>query len=410
MKRLSILLFLLISCTHNHQSPVEINFDHLERLTETVTLDGKECDIIHIYSEYPDYNWVDASSEGIACVDDVARAAVLYVRYYELTKDASVLHRAKRLLNFVLHMQAENGEFYNFIEKEMHINRTGETSRKLFGFWAVRGYWALGAGYRIFKDVEPEYAGELKKAFLKCRQPIENLLQNYGQYRTVAGRNYPQWLIYKNGSDAAADLILALVEFLKCQPDLQLSDYAVKLAEGIVDMQVNDESDLNGAFLSWPGLWHAWGNSQTQALASLGAVLNNQHFIEAAQKEADNFYAFLLQNGRKSEWRYATGEFKEFPQIAYDVRCMTAGLLRLHDATGDQKYADMASQAASWFTGNNAAHHVMYDPESGRCLDGINDSTSVNLNAGAESTIEALLTLVELSKYAQTLKILELQK
>ena len=89
---------------------------------------------------------------------------------------------------------------------------------------------------------------------------------------------------------------------------------------------------------------------------------------------------------------------------------MTAGLLRVCDATGDTKYAHMAGQSASWLIGHNVAQQKMYDPESGRCLDGINDSTSVNLNAGAESTIEALLTCVELAQYAQALQILESQK
>ena len=106
MRRLFILLFFLLCCSSEKSRLPHVNFDHLINLTETVTLGGRACDIIHIYSEYPDYQWVDASSEGIACVDDAARAAVIYLRYYEITKEKKVIERAKRLLNFVLYMRS----------------------------------------------------------------------------------------------------------------------------------------------------------------------------------------------------------------------------------------------------------------------------------------------------------------
>ena len=46
--------------------PTAINLAHLNGLSQEVTIDGKQMLIIHIYSEYPDYKWVDAPGEGIA--------------------------------------------------------------------------------------------------------------------------------------------------------------------------------------------------------------------------------------------------------------------------------------------------------------------------------------------------------
>jgi hypothetical protein len=40
----------------------------------------------------------------------------------------------------------------------------------------------------------------------------------------------------------------------------------------------------------------------------------------------------------------------------------------------------------------------MYHPENGRCYDGINADGSINLNSGAESTIEALLALLAIEQ------------
>jgi hypothetical protein len=67
----------------------------------------------------------------------------------------------------------------------------------------------------------------------------------------------------------------------------------------------------------------------------------------------------------------------------------------LHQATGDDTYGRLAGLAAGWFYGNNAAGFPMYDPATGRGYDGLLGPSSfrVNQNAGAESTIEALMAL-----------------
>jgi hypothetical protein len=408
-----ILALTTIHCSNNELlKPAAnlVNFAHLEHLTQTIHLNGQPCDIIHIYSEYPDYQWVDAAEEGIACVDDMARAAVVYLRYFELTGIDSVLPKAQRLLNFVLHLQAEDGEFYNFIDSTLQINKTYRTSEKSFNFWAARGYWALGLGYRIFKNKDEAYAAKLKQAFLKCTMPIQNCLKFYHQYEVINGRKYPLWLVNQYGSDATAELLLGIDEFLKAEANnllkgsipsekAVLAEYAKQLAEGIIAMQLEDGNFYPGAFLSWPNIWHAWGNAQTQALAALGKTLDDHQLIQAAKREADLYFVRLLKDGWLQEWQLGQeAQARRFPQIAYGVRCLALGLLRLYEATGDTNYARQAVQAASWLWGNNAAKTPMYDPQTGRCFDGIVDSTKVNLNSGAESTIEGLYTMTEIAK------------
>ena len=97
-------------------------------------------------------------------------------------------------------------------------------------------------------------------------------------------------------------------------------------------------------------------------------------------------------------------------QIAYGIRPIAVGLLRLYDATKNETYLKMAGLAASWLFGNNIARQQMYDRESGRCFDGIMDSLTFNRNSGAESTIEALHTLVEIDKYPLAKKYLRYKK
>src|SRR5574341_2157572 len=88
------------------------NLAHLNSLYEEIKIDGQSMAIVHIYSEYPDYKWVDAGNEGIACVDDAARAAAVYLRHFEVTGDTASLRHGRRLIDFCRYMQAEDGLFY----------------------------------------------------------------------------------------------------------------------------------------------------------------------------------------------------------------------------------------------------------------------------------------------------------
>lgn len=393
------ILLWLNSLSCQPQPPVElINLAHLTHLTETVTLGNRECDLVHIYAEHPDYHWVDANQEGIACVDDVARAAVFYLRYFEITRQPDLLENARRLLNFVRALQTEDGEFFNFVDEHLEINRCGRTSQASFDFWAARGYWALGLGSRIFQKIDPLFADSLQQAFLKCQSPLQKLLENYPNSALENGREYPTWLLNGCSADATSEFLLGLGEYLKIDPRPDLRDAARKLAEGLLKMQEPAGTPCAGAFLSWRQIWHAWGNAQSSALVPLSQTLNEPEYLSAVQHEADAFFAGLIVRGFVAECQVSPQlRQQEFPQIAYGVRGMTVGLLRLAEATGEIKYAQLAGLAAAWLFGNNAARTEMYQTATGRCFDGINDSTTVNLNSGAESTIEALLTLVELS-------------
>ena len=82
-----------------------VNLSHLQWLTEIVDWDGKQVALVHIYSEEPEYGWVDASGEGISAVDDVARAAIVYLMYYQRNGDEHALDLARHSLNFVMSLQ-----------------------------------------------------------------------------------------------------------------------------------------------------------------------------------------------------------------------------------------------------------------------------------------------------------------
>ena len=160
MMRILAGILLLILCLMPgvaQEVPTElVNLDHLKYLTQPVNIDGTEMALVHIYSEYPEYEWVDDADEGLSAVDDVARAAVVYMWEYHRTGDESLLELARRGLEFVLYMQADDGEFYNFVfDAEGTVNERGNTSFKSLGWWAMRGLWSLGEGVKAFDEVDP---------------------------------------------------------------------------------------------------------------------------------------------------------------------------------------------------------------------------------------------------------------
>lgn len=381
-----------------------INLSHLEHLGEDILLGSDSVRIIHVYSQYPSYKWVSAKEsgpEGIACVDDAGRAAVFYLRHYERTYEIQSLTRAKQLLRFVMAMQTEDGQFYNFIHTDRTINKEGKTSFKSFGWWAARGLWAMASGYRVLKNTEPAMGAELRTRIERCLPHIDSLFQRYGKMSSLQMYKVPRWLLYESAADATSELLLGLLEYYAVAPDARVKRSIEYLAEGLMVMQDGDiRSFPYGLHRSWETMWHMWGNGQTEALARGGVLLRNKRMIQSAEREARGFYSRLLIDGFYKEMDVLKPETKvRFEQIAYGVRPMAVGLIRLYEATGNQDYLVLAGLTASWLMGNNVAGAQMYDPATGRCFDGIRDSVTVNKNSGAESTIEALLTLLEVERY-----------
>ena len=392
-----------------------VNFAHLRHLTETIPFSGDTVDIVHIYANYPAYEWVSAAEsgpEGIACVDDAARAAVLYLRYYELREDPASLPHARALLKFVLKMQADNGEFYNFIFQDRSINRVGKTSYKSFGWWASRALWSMALGARVLRRPDPAFAETLRTAVRKSFPHVARLLKEYNGTRDIGGYEVSRWLLYESGADATSELLLGLNEYLSVERDPSLNAVVRNLAEGLMTMQDgNVKTFPYGLHRSWETTWHMWGNAQTQALATVGRKLGEPSMIASAEREAIGWYTRLIIEGFLKEMDVRTpGKKVAFEQIAYGVRPMAVGLVRLHEATGKPEYLAMAGLAVSWLFGNNALNQPMYDSFTGRCLDGIRDSMSVNKNSGAESTIEALLAILEVGEYPQAKKYFHYRK
>jgi hypothetical protein len=212
----------------------------------------------------------------------------------------------------------------------------------------------------------------------------------------------PAWLPHKYAADQAAIAIIALLPHYKRSGDRQVLEIINTLASGLMQMQKGDADNYPyGMFLSWKNLWHSWGNSQAYALLLAGEQLDKPEYTRSALTEIDYFYPYLLNNGFSDSIliKRESGGFSEikktrFPQIAYGIRPMVYAASEAFRVTKDQRYLALSARLKSWFLGQNDAATIIYDQDSGRTYDGIISATEINMNSGAESTIEGLLVIL----------------
>lgn len=359
---------------------------------------AEQLAIWHIYSRDPDYQPILADGEGCSCVDDVARIVVFYLRQFRGDPDPAYLEKARAGIEFILHLQHPDGEFYNFVYPDGSINTTGPTSHKTLGWWAARAVWALGTAVAVFQTHDAALAARVRERLgHTLDRLLEHLEQHGGNYERVHGAVLPGWYP-DHAADAAATAVLGLCELFETTGDACAERIMRGYCPGLVDLQKGTPEDFpfhgHLGFARLPNQWHAWGNRQVMALARAGGLLHEPGWVASAERAANALYTRLA-----ASWGPAFGLLpapRIFEQIAYSAEVLTGGYLALYRATGKEIYARLAGITAAWFFGNNPAGAEVYDPHSGRCLDGV-DATGVNTHAGAESTVCALLALADLS-------------
>jgi uncharacterized protein YyaL (SSP411 family) len=137
------------------------------------------------------------------------------------------------------------------------------------------------------------------------------------------------------------------------------------------------------------------------------AVLPHALFVAASHWPEEDFldvattsFAFLDRETTtenvfwpigNSDW-YPHGEEKAlYDQQPVEATTMAEAALAAFDLLGDESYLGTFRRAHSWFHGENSLKRPLADATSGACCDGL-ESTGVNWNQGAESTLSYLWT------------------
>ncbi|GAB2592318.1 hypothetical protein [Microlunatus antarcticus] len=350
-------------------------------------------------------------SQGAFNTDDIARAAVVYLRHWRQTGSADSRTKAYDLLRAVAYLQTTSGPSYGrsvlWMQADGTLNPSAEPaelpdpSDSADSYWQARSLWAYGEGYAAFKGEDPAFARFLRDRIrLSVRALNHDVLARYGDYEKADGVKVPSWLVV-DGADASAEAVLGLSAYVGAAKGDDLARDALrKLARGIAAMATDPDDWPYGAVLPWAQSrsdWHAWSSQQSAALARSSKVLGKPSLLEPAVTEAMRFDPTLLtSSGADNGWLPAP---VETVQIAYGVDSRVQSLLAVADAGGTKAANELAGLEAAWFFGANRSGKAMYDPATGVTFDGLEADGRINPNSGAESTIHGLLTMLALDAH-----------
>jgi len=343
--------------------------------------------------------------------DDIARAAVVYLRHWKQTGSTASRDKAYELLRSVAYLQTDSGpnsgNVVLWMQPDGTLNPSPEPvelpdpSDSGASYWLARSLWAFGEGYAAFKNDDPEFA-----AFLQDRLQLgvgaleRQTLDKYGKYVIADGERVPAWLIV-NGADASSEAVLGLSAYVGVAKDKAAKSALKKLARGIAEMGAGDTRQWPyGAILPWaesPSMWHAWASQMPAALAEASIVLKDDKLLGPALADSGSFTPTLITAGGPDNAWYPTPI--ETVQIAYGADSRLQSLLAVADASGRGGFDDLAAIMGAWYFGNNKSGAPVYDPATGVTFDGVQADGSVNKNSGAESTIHGLLSMLALDAH-----------
>ena len=295
----------------------------------------------------------ESGVEGVACVDDAARASALLLTLWAATGNDGLKRWAEGLLEFVLWMHAGGGLWHNFIfDWQGTRNVDGVTSASGVNFWQARATCALAeANLVLHRD---------------CARDI--LTQAFESAESAAPP-----------SDVRAVHALGLLAVLKHAPDPRLltllGAWCDEMAECRRDGMLMNSPDERGR----P---HLWGHVQEAVLADASVVLDRPDLLTVAVSSAEAVFAEVIEAGF------------DLPHVqSYEVQSAAVVMDRIAAVTRQPRYAEMAQMARSWFDGRNPAGAAIYERAAGRVADGLDDQR-VSDRSGAEANITAGLALV----------------
>lgn len=298
------------------------------------------------------YEARESGVEGVACVDDAARACVLMYRLWMATGNRSLRLWADGLLDFVLWMYAGDGLWHNFIyDWDGARNTDGPTSAPGMNFWQARATQALAeVGPLLTETRGRRVLGEALDAAASGSPPSDVRALHALAALAEMQRAPRPWLAHR--------LAIWCDELATCRRDETL-------------MNSPDER----------GRPHLWAHVQEAVLADASVALKRSDLRTLAVESADAVFVEVIESGFAGEHVHS-----------YDVQSAIFVMDRLAALTGDSRYNDLACKSRRWFDVNRAGRNV-YDRVAGRVADGL-DEGRLSERSGAEANITAGLALL----------------
>jgi hypothetical protein len=179
---------------------------------------------------------------------------------------------------------------------------------------------------------------------------------------------------------------------------------AIRLANRLAEMYRHESS----ADWHWYEGYLTYANSVLpEALLCAWQMTGEWQYKRIARQSFDFLLSKTFRNKEikvisNRKWLKKGEEPAEVGEQPIDVAYTIMALSRFYDALLYPEYLRKMILSFSWFSGNNRLHHIVYNPCTGGCFDGL-EETHVNINQGAESTVSFLMARMTVEKYKNEL-------
>ncbi len=305
------------------------------------------------------------------CIDDNSRALLMTVMAWDLLKDEEALNLLPRYLSFINYMQNEDGTFRNLLSfNHQFLDEKG--TEDSFG----RTIWALG--YLIHKPPNSGYFQLALELFLKAVPNFITLKEIRAISFTVIGLYY---FIKRNPSDEKMIVLLKnlttkIMERINSEKDSDWVWFESKLtySNGVIPL----------------ALFYAFKLLKEKKILNLAIEVLS--FLENI-KFKNNYLEIIGNNG----WLEKGKEPAYFAQQPLNATAMVLAFYQAYTITKNEDYHKKMYISYLWFLGENRLSIPLYNFDTSGCSDGL-ESTGLNRNQGAESTLSYLIAHLKVIK------------
>ena len=308
--------------------PLAVRFDHLRHLGLDAVVNGRPVRVVALYAEAPDYRPTGSPArdgyEGIASVDDAARAAVVYLRAYEETGDARASRRGARPASI---RRVDGAGRWRVRQFHRHTGaaepRRAEQPQEHVVLGGAQCLGAGGSACACFGRGDPaRAAGPARPALDRA---VARIAREVDAGRLIGG-----------SATATSEALLGLLALQRAEPSPARAALAARTAELLVPLSAGTRArrhrGARGSIVPTRA-WHAWGSRSTAALATAAVVLERPDFLVAATQEADALWSrFLLAGRSRPRWR-RTARRSGFRRSRTASGPIVEGYLALAEAT-----------------------------------------------------------------------------
>ncbi len=312
-------------------------------------------------------------------LDDNARALIAMCMYYKLTGDGKSLYDIDKYLDFIKSCQQPDGAFLNYVDENHQF--TNQNEEVNLDDSNGRAVWALGYLLSLKTLLPVEIVSEAETIFRRTLIHFDNVYSTRAMAFAVKG-------LYYYLSTTSSPEYLALLKLF---------------ASRLVKMYKHES---NGEW-NWFESYLTYANSVLPEAMLYAWLLTGETIYRDI---ALSSFSFLLshtfnENGieviSNKSWLLKGHEAEHFGEQPIDVAYTVMTLSKFYDVFKVEDYHQKMETAFNWFLGNNRLHQIIYNPCTGGCYDGL-EETHANLNQGAESTVSYLMARLTMENYKKS--------